>query len=547
MSTLKTHNLQSPDAASANIALAPNAGMVVAGFTTFTDHVKIDDGPVLEKSTSNSALQITTPTGYVQVGSHNSSYAHFYTDRGRYFFNKKLVVNDGVISSYDEDLVLATNSGNDEHVTIKTDGKMGLGTNNPNADFHIKSSFPAIRFEDDSDYSQIDANGGSLRLLADAGNASSDSKMQFSVDGSEKFRIESDGDFRLSSGDAGTNYGWIRGWESGTGNLIFSADHSTTGTNGSSIIFKTRGDEKLRILHEGNIGIGTTNPTEQLVIYKGVGGNPSGNATFAMRSDTSSTHMHLDARGTNASSMIYFRSGTAYDAFLQLKHNYSGDHYLRYCHNGSAAETFRIHSTGALGLGGANYGTAGQVLKSNGSSAVPSWSGGAQRVLEVVASPCDGSTISSSNGDVTFQNVTGVQNLSTTFTDVTGSKITYTPPTGTTQVIYEFNFQMSRLDALAISHYRMYIAGNEVTYARSEIAAEDGCVRTTIRWIFNIGGSQNNATGRQSSWTSGKEIKLQAEDYGGSYDVQLHETNWWNGSSTDQFSMPTLSLTAIGV
>ena len=29
MSTLKTHNLQSPDAGSVNIALTPNAGMVV--------------------------------------------------------------------------------------------------------------------------------------------------------------------------------------------------------------------------------------------------------------------------------------------------------------------------------------------------------------------------------------------------------------------------------------------------------------------------------------------------------------------------------------
>ena len=35
MSTLKTHNLQSPDASSVNIALAPNAGMVVTGISTF--------------------------------------------------------------------------------------------------------------------------------------------------------------------------------------------------------------------------------------------------------------------------------------------------------------------------------------------------------------------------------------------------------------------------------------------------------------------------------------------------------------------------------
>ena len=36
MSTLKTHNLQSPDAGSVNITMTPNAGMVVTGISTFT-------------------------------------------------------------------------------------------------------------------------------------------------------------------------------------------------------------------------------------------------------------------------------------------------------------------------------------------------------------------------------------------------------------------------------------------------------------------------------------------------------------------------------
>ena len=39
MSTLKTHNLQSPDAGSVNIAMTPNAGMVVTGISTFSDDV----------------------------------------------------------------------------------------------------------------------------------------------------------------------------------------------------------------------------------------------------------------------------------------------------------------------------------------------------------------------------------------------------------------------------------------------------------------------------------------------------------------------------
>ena len=43
MSTLKTHNLQSPDAGSVNVALTQNAGMVVAGISTFNAGVGIGD------------------------------------------------------------------------------------------------------------------------------------------------------------------------------------------------------------------------------------------------------------------------------------------------------------------------------------------------------------------------------------------------------------------------------------------------------------------------------------------------------------------------
>tara|TARA_B100001029_G_scaffold136565_1_gene115543 strand:+ start:124 stop:672 length:549 start_codon:yes stop_codon:yes gene_type:complete len=41
MSTLKTHNLQSPDSGSVNIAMAPNAGMVVAGLSTYSNQINV--------------------------------------------------------------------------------------------------------------------------------------------------------------------------------------------------------------------------------------------------------------------------------------------------------------------------------------------------------------------------------------------------------------------------------------------------------------------------------------------------------------------------
>tara|TARA_R100001510_G_scaffold32554_1_gene29049 strand:- start:3489 stop:3902 length:414 start_codon:yes stop_codon:yes gene_type:complete len=40
----------------------------------------------------------------------------------------------------------------------------------------------------------------------------------------------------------------------------------------------------------------------------------------------------------------------------------------------SGSERFRVASSGQLGIGGANYGTAGQLLTSRGNGAAPTWS-----------------------------------------------------------------------------------------------------------------------------------------------------------------------------
>ena len=71
MSTLKTHNLQSPDAGSVNISLAPNAGMVVAGISTFNNRVLIGttieghadaDDLTIGSSTNTAGITIRTNT-----------------------------------------------------------------------------------------------------------------------------------------------------------------------------------------------------------------------------------------------------------------------------------------------------------------------------------------------------------------------------------------------------------------------------------------------------------------------------------------------------
>lgn len=101
---------------------------------------------------------------------------------------------------------------------------------------------------------------------------------------------------------------------------------------------------------------------------------------------------------------------------------------------GSQSERFRIDTSGALGIGGANYGTSGQTIISGGSGAAPSWgtlgiSGGGtgQTTASAAANALDGYlTIASSGGTTTLTNtsprtitVTGTQNHTIQLPDVT--------------------------------------------------------------------------------------------------------------------------------
>ena len=65
MSTLKTHNLQSPDAGSVNIALASNAGMVVAGLSTYSNQINVGSNIKL-----GTASGVVTATSFVGSGAN---------------------------------------------------------------------------------------------------------------------------------------------------------------------------------------------------------------------------------------------------------------------------------------------------------------------------------------------------------------------------------------------------------------------------------------------------------------------------------------------
>lgn len=169
------------------------------------------------------------------------------------------------------------------------------------------------------------------------------------------------------------------------------------------------------------------------------------------------------------------------------------------------------------------------------------------QVIECLAGICDGEEVTVKSGSYTMPNVTAQQTLSTAYADILGSEIAYTPPTGTTRVIYEFINSASWSQAHAISHWKFFIGGVEVTSARHSISGYYPEHLSNHTWTFRIGGTADAATGRQATWTSPLTIKMQAREYGTSNGMdKVNVSTYWDGTTSAQFMHPQLRITAIG-
>jgi len=101
-------------------------------------------------------------------------------------------------------------------------GYVGIGTDSPTSQLHVKGTLARLEITDDG--------------------------------GSSEIRLNSYGSVR-------TNKIYIDGYD----NMVFSADHNNEAGN-SSINFDIDGDRKVKILSTGYIGIGNTNPPMELTV-----------------------------------------------------------------------------------------------------------------------------------------------------------------------------------------------------------------------------------------------------------------------------------------
>lgn len=167
------------------------------------------------------------------------------------------------------------------------------------------------------------------------------------------------------------------------------------------------------------------------------------------------------------------------------------------------------------------------------------------QIIEYLTGVCDGTNVTVGSGTYTFPNVTTQQVGTTTYQTITGSNLAYTPPAGTSRVLYRFQFASYFVSAHAINDYKFFIDSNEVVYARHNRSATNPESRYSFDWTIAIGGVANPNTGRLASWTTPKTLSMQFRIYGTSNNNNLHGTTYWDGAGSNQFSMPSLTIIAI--
>jgi len=119
--------------------------------------------------------------------------------------------------------------------------------------------------------------------------------------------------------------------------------------------------ERVRITSTGRVGINVNNPDS----YNSAGNN-------LVLGDTGNNSGMTIVTSTTNNGHIFFADGTSGGALNRgiIKYEHGND---AMAFNTAESERLRIGSSGQIGLGGANYGTSGQVLTSNGSGSAVTW------------------------------------------------------------------------------------------------------------------------------------------------------------------------------
>ena len=277
MSTLKTNNIQHVDRSDPSIIINTDGSVNIAGTMTYEDVTNVDAvGIITGRNNIDAQKQVLVGTGVsVKAGGINVT-------AGISTFGGDVSVADKIIHTGDTNTAIrfpsadtiTAETGGSERVRIKSNGYMGIGTNNPAYFVSIENAAPYIRIKDTAaptDEKTWDFNAGTDGILR----------------------------FRNTNDAASSSNNWLEVERDG---VDTSSIRLLTGT----------GSERLRIDSSGRLMLGTT--TEGLGTY-------GEDLTIA-----SSDHAGITIRtGTGNKGTVYFSDATSgdgeYKGSIQYDHS----------------------------------------------------------------------------------------------------------------------------------------------------------------------------------------------------------------------------------
>ena len=304
-------------------------------------------------SSGNVGIDTDSPGRTLHVNSTFFNTARFQSSQG----NSRIEFQDADTSNFDsvsigsdgDDFLINTGNG-DRRVTVKDDGKVGIGTTDPKKKLEVTDD-----------------------ILIPSGNAYLTNAY---YDGAWKFL------------DVSRPSGYIN---MATTSNRFAIGYADPGENPV---------ERISIIDNGNVGIGTDSPGAKLHVESAA--------------TTAGWQVLTDSVGLSNQSGFYRDASDNYE--LTIRNGEGGLSFIKNDGGASTAnllvnvqgsERLRIDSAGQIGLGGANYGTAGQVITSNGSSTAPTWqdasSGGAWNLLSTIPASGASTVDFTSNIDSTYR------------------------------------------------------------------------------------------------------------------------------------------------
>ena len=174
-------------------------------------------------------------------------------------------------------------------------------------------------------------------------------------------------------------------------------------------------------------------------------------------------------------------------------------------------------------------------------------------IIEELNAQADGRTVVVKSGSYTMQNVTGTQNGTTTFTAVTGSTMSYTPPAGTNYVYYRFFYHWDCTENSGISNHVIQIDGTYINPSAQAVSSNYASTNwhhagfpVSVEYCIDLtNGSDDIANGKLNGWTSAKTIRVVYREHSGSYESRLHYNAWEYYSDNHHLVKPHMTIRAI--